>query len=90
MLTDEVFEDVEDVIEDDYEEIDWDNYNYYEDEDGPYLITGEEDWCKDADWCDQEYIDNSNEWAQADWDLNTKYDKWNKESKNLFDGVVLI
>ena len=90
-VTDDVFEEVEDISDydednkDTWDAEDWENYNYYEDEDGPYLITGKEDWCVDADWCDQEYVDNSNEWAQADWDLNTKYDKWNKESKNLFE-----
>ena len=92
-VTDDVFEDVEEntalVEEDNYEDIDWDNYNYYEDEDGPFLITGEEDWCKDASWCDAEYVENSNKWAQADWDLNTKYDKWNSESKALFEEVHL-
>ena len=92
-VTDDVFEDVEEntalVEDDDYEDIDWENYNYYEDEDGPFLITGEEDWCKDASWCDAEYVENSNKWAQADWDLNTKYDKWNSESKALFEEVHL-
>ena len=92
-VTDDVFEDVEDNTslkeDDDYEDIDWDNYNYYEDEDGPFLITGEEDWCKDASWCDAAYVENSNKWAQGDWDLNTKYDKWNSESKKLFEEVHL-
>ena len=92
-VTDDVFEDVDNntalVEDDDYEDIDWDNYNYYEDEDGPFLITGEEDWCKEASWCDAEYVENSNKWAQADWDLNTKYDKWNSESKKLFEEVHL-
>ena len=92
-VTDDVFEDVEDNTslkeDDDYEDIDWENYNYYEDEDGPFLITGEEDWCKDASWCDAAYVENSNKWAQGDWDLNTKYDKWNSESKKLFEEVHL-
>ena len=92
-VTDDVFEDVEDNTslkeDDDYEDIDWENYNYYEDEDGPFLITGEEDWCKEASWCDAAYVENSNKWAQGDWDLNTKYDKWNSESKKLFEEVHL-
>ena len=92
-VTDDVFEDVEDNTslkeDDDYEDIDWENYNYYEDEDGPFLITGEEDWCKEARWCDAAYVENSNKWAQGDWDLNTKYDKWNSESKKLFEEVHL-
>ena len=92
-VTDDVFEDVEDNTslkeDDDYEDIDWENYNYYEDEDGPFLITGEEDWCKDARWCAAAYVENSNKWAQCDWDLNTKYDKWNSESKKLFEEVHL-
>jgi len=92
-VTDDVFEDVEDQTalkeDDDYDDIDWDNYNYYEDEDGPFLITGEEDWCKEASWCDEAYVENSNKWAQGDWDLNTKYDKWNSESKKLFEEVHL-
>ena len=92
-VTDDVFEEVEDQTalkeDDDYEDIDWDNYNYYEDEDGPFLITGEEDWCKEASWCDAAYVENSNKWAQGDWDLNTKYDKWNSESKKLFEEVHL-
>ena len=92
-VTDDVFEDVEDNTslkeDDDYEDIDWENYNYYEDEDGPFLITGEEDWCKEASWGDAAYVENSNKWAQGDWDLNTKYDKWNSESKKLFEEVHL-
>ena len=89
-VTDDIFDDNNSLKEDDeYEDIDWDNYNYYEEEDGPFLITGEEDWCKDASWCDAAYVENSNKWAQGDWDLNTKYDKWNSESKKLFEEVHL-
>ena len=89
-VTDDIFDDNNSLKEDDeYEDIDWDNYNYYEEEDGPFLITGEEDWCKDASWCDAAYIENNNKWAQGDWDLNTKYDKWNSESKKLFEEVHL-
>ena len=89
-VTDDIFDDNNSLKEDDeYEDIDWDNYNYYEEEDGPFLITGEEDWCKEASWCDAAYIENNNKWAQGDWDLNTKYDKWNSESKKLFEEVHL-
>jgi len=90
-VTDDVFDDTDEIFYDDEEEWDdeWDPQDYYEQAEGPYLITGEEDWCKDASWCDEEYITNSNEWAQADWDLNTKFDSWNKESKALFETAYL-
>ena len=65
-----------------------DNNNSYYSGTGPYLITGKEDWC-DPSWCTQQYIDESNEWNQMDWDLNTKYDSWTKESKKLFDKLHL-
>ena len=63
-----------------------DNNNSYYSGTGPYLITGKEDWC-DPSWCTQQYIDESNEWNQMDWDLNTKYDSWTKESKKLFNDL---
>ena len=63
-----------------------DNNNNYYSGTGPYLITGKEDWC-DPSWCTQQYIDESNEWNQMDWDLNTKYDSWTKESKKLFNDL---
>ena len=91
-VTDDVFDDTDEIFYDDDEEEwddEWDPQDYYEQAEGPYLITGEEDWCKDASWCDEEYITNSNEWAQADWDLNTKFDSWNKESKSLFETAYL-
>ena len=65
-----------------------DNNNSYYSGTGPYLITGKEDWC-DPSWCTQQYIDESNEWNQMDWDLNTEYDSWTKESKKLFDKLHL-
>lgn len=61
------------------------NNNYYSGT-GPYLMTGKEDWC-DPSWCTQQYIDETNEWNQMDWDLNTKYDSWTKESKKLFNNL---
>ena len=63
-----------------------DNNNSYYSGTGPYLITGKEDWC-DPSWCTQQYIDESNEWNQMDWDLNTEYDSWTKESKKLFNDL---
>ena len=63
-----------------------DNNNSYYSGTGPYLITGKEDWC-DPSWCTQQYIDESNEWNQMDWDLNTKYNSWTKESKKLFNDL---
>ena len=63
-----------------------DNNNSYYSGTGPYLITGKEDWC-DPSWCTQQYIDETNEWNQMDWDLNTKYDSWTKESKKLFNDL---
>ena len=65
-----------------------DNNNSYYSGTGPYLITGKEDWC-DPTWCTQQYIDETNEWNQMDWDLNTEYDSWTKESKKLFDKLHL-
>ena len=65
-----------------------DNNNSYYSGTGPYQITGKEDWC-DPSWCTQQYIDETNEWNQMDWDLNTKYDSWTKESKKLFDKLHL-
>jgi len=77
----EIFVD-EGVVE--YEEA----YNDYYSQDGPQLLTGNEDWC-DPSWCTQQYIDETNEWIQMDWDLNTKYDSWTKESKQLFKDLYL-
>lgn len=65
-----------------------DNNNSYYSGTGPYQITGKEDWC-DPTWCTQQYIDETNEWNQMDWDLNTEYDSWTKESKKLFDKLHL-
>ena len=55
---------------------------------GPYLITGKEDWC-DPVWCTQAYIDESNEYAQMDWDMHTKFDSWTTDSKKIFNKLIL-
>ena len=61
--------------------------NYYSG-DGPFLMTGKEDWC-DPSWCTQQYIDEQNKYNQMDWDMNTKYTKWTNESKKLFNELIL-
>ena len=62
--------------------------NDYYSGDGPFLMTGKEDWC-DPSWCTQQYIDEQNKYNQMDWDLNTKYTKWTNESKSLFSELIL-
>jgi hypothetical protein len=64
-----------------------DKNNYYSG-DGPFLMTGKEDWC-DPSWCTQQYIDEQNKYNQMDWDMNTKYTKWTNESKKLFNDLIL-
>ena len=64
-----------------------DKNNYYSG-DGPFLMTGKEDWC-DPSWCTQQYIDEQNKYNQMDWDMNTKYTKWTNESKKLFNELIL-
>ena len=80
----EVFDEAENTGDEEFKEA---QNDYYSGE-GPYLITGKEDWC-DPVWCTQQYIDESNEYAQMDWDMNTKYDSWTKESKKLFKKLIL-
>jgi len=80
----DVFNEAENNGDEEFKE----NQNSYYSGTGPYLMTGKEDWC-DPSWCTQEYIDESNEYAQMDWDMNTKFDSWVTDSKNLFNKLIL-